>query len=64
MNYNTIVEEILDIGEEMLKSGAENFRIEEALYRMLKSYGFTRYDAFVIPSNITKSFHTAMSGTP
>ncbi len=52
MNYNTIVEEILDIGEEMLKSGAENFRIEEALYRMLKSYGFTRYDAFVIPSNI------------
>ena len=52
MDYNKIVEGILDIGEEMLKSGAENFRLEDALYRMLKSYGFVRYDVFVIPSNI------------
>ena len=52
MDYNRIIEGILDIGEEMLKSGAENFRLEDALYRMLKSYGFVRYDVFVIPSNI------------
>lgn len=52
MNYERIVEGILDIGEQMLKCGAENFRLEDALYRMLKSYGFTKYDVFVIPSNI------------
>ena len=39
MNYHRIIEGILDIGEEMLKSGAENYRLEDALYRRLKSYG-------------------------
>ena len=52
MNYNKILQGILDIGEAMLQSGAENFRLEDSLYRMCKSYGFTRYDVFVIPSNI------------
>ena len=28
MNYNKIVQRILDIGESMLISGAENYRIE------------------------------------
>ena len=28
MNYNKIVQGILDIGEAMLQSGAENFRAE------------------------------------
>ena len=58
MDYNRIVEGILDIGEAMLKSGAENFRLEDGLYRMLKSYGFTRYDVFVIPSNIQVTVKT------
>ena len=58
MNYHRIIEGILDIGEEMLKSGAENYRLEDALYRMLKSYGFIRYDVFVIPSNIQVSAKT------
>lgn len=52
MNYNKILQGILDIGEAMLESGAENFRIEDSLYRMCKAYGFVRYDVFVIPSNI------------
>lgn len=30
MNYNKIVQGILDIGEAMLQSGAENFRLEDA----------------------------------
>ena len=33
MNYNKIVQGILDIGESMLISGAENYRIEDSLYR-------------------------------
>ena len=28
MNYNKIVQNILDVGEAMLQSGAENFRLE------------------------------------
>ena len=31
MNYNKIVQGILDIGESMLISGAENYRIEDSL---------------------------------
>lgn len=52
MKYELIVQGILDIGEALLKSGAENFRIEESIERMCESYGCTRYDVFAIPSNI------------
>ena len=41
-NYERILEGILDIGEAMLCSGAENFRPDDTLYRMCKSYGFER----------------------
>jgi len=59
MNYNKIVQGILDIGESMLISGAENYRIEDSLYRMCRSYGFLKYDVFVIPSNIQITVETA-----
>ena len=52
MNYYKIVQGILDIGEGMLRSGAENFRLEDSFYRMCRSYGFVKSDVFVIPSNI------------
>ena len=58
MNYNKIVQGILDIGESMLISGAENYRIEDSLYRMCTSYGFVKYDVFVIPSNIQITVET------
>lgn len=58
MDYKKILQCILDIGESMLKSGAENYRLEDSLYRMCKSYGFVRYDVFVIPSNIQITVET------
>lgn len=58
MNYNKLVQNILDVGEELLKSGAENYRIEDSLYRICKSYGFVRSDVFVIPSNIQITVET------
>ena len=58
MNYERIIQSILDIGEEMLKCGAENFRIDDSLYRMCESYGFKRFDIFVIPSNIQITVET------
>ena len=33
MNYKRILQGILDIGEAMLKSGAENFRLEDSWIR-------------------------------
>lgn len=58
MNYNKIVQNILDTGEAMLQSGAENFRLEDSLYRMCKSYGFKRYDVYAIPSNLQITVET------
>ena len=52
MNYEKLVQGILNIGEAMLQCGAEIFRVEDSLYRMHKSYGFVKYDVYVIPSNI------------
>ena len=39
MNYEKLVQGILNIGEAMLQCGAEIFRVEDSLYRMYKSYG-------------------------
>ncbi|MDD5823538.1 MAG: threonine/serine exporter family protein [Firmicutes bacterium] len=58
MNYERIVQSLLDVGEEMLKCGAENFRLDDSLYRMCESYGFKRYDVFAIPSNIQITVET------
>lgn len=58
MNYTKLVQEILDIGEAMLKSGAENFRLEDSLYRICKSYEFVRSDVYIIPSNIQITVET------
>ena len=58
MKYYTIVQGILDIGEGMLTSGAENFRLEDSFYRMCRSYGFVKSDVFVIPSNIQVTVET------
>ena len=58
MYYSKIVQGILDIGEAMLQSGAENFRLEDSFYRMCRIYGFKRSDVFVIPSNIQVTVET------
>lgn len=58
MNYTRIVQNILNVGEAMLCTGAENFRIDDSLYRMCRAYGFVRYDVFVIPSNIQITVET------
>ncbi len=58
MDYNRILQGILDIGESMLQSGAENFRLDDSLYRICKSYGFKNYDVFAIPSNIQITVET------
>ena len=58
MDYNRIVQEILNIGEELLKSGAEIFRVEDSLYRMCRSYGFVRSDVYASQINIQMTVET------
>lgn len=43
---------MLDIGTEMVKSGAEISRVEDTLIRMGLSYGAKRVNAFALASNI------------
>ena len=46
---------MLDIGEEMVKSGAEISRVEDTLIRIGLSYGAVRVNAFALASNILLS---------
>lgn len=49
----------LDIGEHMLNSSAEVYRVEETISRICKAYGMTRVDAFAIPNCIIVTVHPA-----
>lgn len=46
---------MLDIGKEMIKSGAEISRVEDTLIRIGLSYGAKRVNAFALASNILLS---------
>lgn len=52
MDYDKILQVILDIGEEMLVCGAEVNRVENSIYRMCESYGADRINVYIITSNI------------
>ena len=52
MDYEALLHEILNIGEAMLKSGAEVDRAEDSMYRMCKSYDLISCEVFAIQSNI------------
>ena len=43
----------MDIGECMLTSGAEIYRVEESIRRMCTAFGASRTDVFIITSNMT-----------
>ena len=52
MDYEALLNEVLDIGKEMVKSGAETNRAEDSIYRMIESYDVEQCNVFVIQSNI------------
>ena len=47
-----LLKQILDIGVAMIQSGAETHRVEDSLYRLCESFGFSGSNIWVIPSNI------------
>lgn len=58
MDYDKILQGILDIGEEMVVCGAEVNRVEDSIYRMCESYGMKRVNVFIITSNIQATMET------
>ena len=52
-------EELLEftvaLANRLQSCGAETYRVEETITRIVEAYGFTRVDAFVIPSCIMAS---------
>ncbi len=48
----SIITYIMDIGEQMLVSGAEVHRVEMSINRMCEAYGFLRTDVFIITSSM------------
>lgn len=62
MNYNDLLDLATDMGYELAVSGAETYRVEESICRMLDSYG-VEAEVFVIPNCMTVSIETP-DGTP
>ena len=52
MDQQQILSCALDIGEQMLISGAEVSRVELAIFLLCKAYGCTRADVFIITSSM------------
>ena len=53
---------VLNIGEEMLSSGAEVSRVEDSIRRMCTAYGAERTDVFVISSVIIATVYSPVYG--
>lgn len=58
MDTKDLLKQILKIGKEMLRSGAEVGRVEDSLYRMCRGYGFISCEIWVISSNIQAMVET------
>ena len=49
---------IMELGEQMLVSGAEVHRVEDSLKRIFCAYGMRRTDVFIITSSMIVTIHT------
>lgn len=48
----------MELGEQMLISGAEVHRVEDSLQRIFRAYGTKRTDVFIITSSMVVTIHT------
>ena len=62
MDYNTLLDMATDLGYELAMSGAETFRVEESISRVLAAYGLEA-EVFAIPNYLIVSILTE-DGTP
>ncbi len=57
MDYNILLDLVTDLGYELAMSGAETFRVEESVNRILETYGI-KSEAFSIPNCLIVSIET------
>ena len=57
MDYNTLLDMAAELGYYLAISGAETFRVEDSVGRVLSAYGLTP-EVFAIPNCLTVSFDT------
>ena len=62
MDYNTLLDMATDLGYELAMAGAETFRVEESISRVLAAYGL-QAEVFAIPNYLIVSILTE-DGTP
>lgn len=58
MNYNLLLDLTADLGHRLASNGAETFRVEDSVSRILSAYGVTS-EVFAIPNCLTVSIETA-----
>ena len=58
MDYNTLLDLSTDLGYELAMSGAETFRVEESINRIMAAYN-VESEVFAIPNCLTVSIETA-----
>ena len=58
MDYDRLLSLSANLGYGLLESGAEIYRVEESIQRLLQAYGITQVDPFVIPNCIIVSMVT------
>lgn len=51
--YRELVDMAILAGQIMMSSGAETHRVEDTIWRILQTTGFSQADAFVLPTGIT-----------
>ena len=51
--YQKLLNTAMDIGHFLLSAGAETYRVEESIQRILYAYGVKHVDVFAITNNIT-----------
>lgn len=56
MDYNSLLDLATDLGYELAMSGAETFRVEESITRILAAYG-VESEVFAIPNYLIVSIH-------
>lgn len=59
MEYGALMEMAVRAGEIMLASGAEVYRVEDTIHRILKHSGIARADVFVVTTGIVATIADA-----
>ena len=62
MDYAKLLDLVTEIGEGMLENGAEIYRVEESLQRMLEAYGIQEVESFAVQTAIIVTIVTPQTG--